>query len=390
LPLAASCLVALGQRALVGGRAQVRLEDVRVGQVDDGLFDLARQQALGLAHEVLVEGVLAADQHRPALARAPGAPPALPEAGHGAGKAGDQGHVETAHVDAELERAGRHHGAQLPVEQPAFYVAALLRGVAGAVGHDGLGGRAVAVADTPPHVAVDELGRLARRGEVDGAPPGQHGLGEHVARLGKGALAHAQGDVDEGRVPEHDRLLRSRRAVVVDGGERQADEALGEGLRVGDRGRGEHELGPRTVGLAEPAQAAHHLRHVRAEHAAVHVGLVEHDVAQVVQELGPAFVARQDAGVQHVGVGQQDGGAVAYAGALRARRVAVVERGDRPRQAQRGELARLVLGERLGGVEEERPAVGVVGEGVERGQREGQRLAAGGARGHDHVAALGQ
>ena len=107
-------LVGLLERPLVGRRLEVGLEDVRVGEVDDRVLDLARQQALGLAHEVLVEGVLAGDQHGPAAARPAGPAPALPEARHGARKPGDEREVELAHVDAELERAGGDHGASSP------------------------------------------------------------------------------------------------------------------------------------------------------------------------------------------------------------------------------------------------------------------------------------
>ena len=279
-----------------------------------------------------------------------------------------------------------HHGPQLAAEQPPLDVAALLRRVTGSVGHDGAGCQRIAILEAPARVAVDQLGRLARGGEVDRPPSGEHRLGQDVARLGQRALAHAEGDVDERRVPQDDRLLGSRRAVVVDRGEGQADQPFGERPRVGDGRRGQHELRLGAVGRAQPAQPAHDLGDVRAEHATVDVGLVEHDEAQVVQELGPVFVTGQDADVHHVGVRHEDGRGGADARALSPGRVTVVEGGDHARQAQTGEAASLVLGERLGGVDEERPAVGVAGEVVERWQRERERLAAGGAGGDDHVA----
>jgi hypothetical protein len=107
------------------------------------------------------------------------------------------------------------------------------------------------------------------------------------------------------------------------------------------------------------------------------VGLVEHHEAQAVQELGPALVAGQDADVEHVRVREQDGRAGPDARPLGARRVAVVERGGGARQGQRGELARLVLGERLRGVEKQRPAAGLARDRLEGRQGEGQGLAAG-------------
>ena len=65
---------------LVGGRLEVPRRDVRVVQVDDRLLDAAAQEALGLAHEVLVEGVLAGDQHGPAVPGAACPAPALAQA----------------------------------------------------------------------------------------------------------------------------------------------------------------------------------------------------------------------------------------------------------------------------------------------------------------------
>ncbi len=43
-----------------------------------------------------------------------------------------------------------------------------------------------------------------------------------------------------------------------------------------------------------------------AEDAAVVVELVDDDVLEVLEELDPLRVVRQDAGVEHVGVGQDD------------------------------------------------------------------------------------
>ena len=178
-----------------------------------------------------------------------------------------------------------------------------------------------------------------------------------------------------------------RGAVVGDSGERQADELLGEGLRVGDGGRREHELGCGAIRCAEAPQTADHLRRVGAEHAAVDVRLVEDHEAQMVQELGPAFVAGEDADVEHVRVAEQDGGAAADLGALRLRRVAVVDGRHGARQAQRAQLARLVLGQRLGRIEVQGARGRVLGAGVDGRKRETERLAARRAGGHDHVVA---
>ena len=66
-------------------------------------------------------------------------------------------------------------------------------------------------------------------------------------------------------------------------------------------------------------------------------------------------------------------------------RVAVVDRVTQEARPELGELARLVLGERLGGVEVERPGTRVMRERVEHRQVERERLAAGGAGCDDRV-----
>ena len=138
----------------------------------------------------------------------------------------------------------------------------------------------------------------------------------------------------------------------------------------------EHEPRVGAVLPAEAPQAAHDLGDVAAEHAAVDVRLVQYHVAQLVQELGPALVAGQDADVQHVGVGEQDRRRAPQQRPLVLRRVAVVDGGCHAGQAEAVELARLVLGERLGGEEEQGARLGVGGERLEDGELVAEALAA--------------
>ncbi len=129
---------------------------------------------------------------------------------------------------------------------------------------------------------------------------------------------------------------------------------------------------------------------MRAVDPAQAVQLVDHDVAQVLEELHPLGVVRQDALVQHVGVGDHDVRARADRLARVLRRVPVVgERADvRPdRLDHRVELGQLVLGQRLRGKEVERPRVGVLEDAVEDGKVVAEGLARGGRRDDDHVLA---
>ena len=92
-----------------------------------------------------------------------------------------------------------------------------------------------------------------------------------------------------------------------------------------------------------------------AEHAAIGVQLVDHDVAQVLEQLRPARMVRQDAGVQHVGIAEHDVRARANRAPRILRRVAVVgvhadglaaDLADRA--AQLVQLGHLILRQRLG------------------------------------------
>ena len=106
----------------------------------------------------------------------------------------------------------------------------------------------------------------------------------------------------------------------------------------------------------DPPQPSEHVGDVRAEHAAVHVGLVDDDVFEVREQLPPGVVVRQDPDVEHVGVGDHQVGLAADRAPLLAGGVAVVDRrADEAVQAEPLQRARLVLGERLGRVQEQRP-----------------------------------
>ena len=120
------------------GAEQVPAEDLGALVVEDRGLDGSLEEVVGVAAEELVERVLAGDVHRQAAAAAPGAPPHLAQRGDGPGEGDDDGRVELADVDAELQGVGRDHGAQLAADQATLELATLLGGVAGAVGSDEL------------------------------------------------------------------------------------------------------------------------------------------------------------------------------------------------------------------------------------------------------------
>ena len=343
-----------------------------------------------MAAEELVEAVDPGQVDREAVASAARPSPHLPQARDRAGEADADRRVELADVDPELERVGRDDREQIAGAQPRLDLAPLLWRVAGPVGSDPVGQvPAAALGQLVAGEALDQLDPAAAADEADRPRPGEGELGEHVGGLGERRAAGAGAAVEQRRVPDRDPPTGPRGAVGVDEVERRADQALGELLGVGDRRRGEDEARLGAVDRGDPAQPAQDVGDVGAEDAAVDVRLVDDDVAEPRQHLAPVLVVGQDADVEHVGVGQDQVGAAPDRGALLARRVAVVDRVPEAAGGDLDELARLVLGQRLGRVEVERPRVRVAGDRVEHRHVEGERLARRGAAGDDHVLGLG-
>ena len=130
--------------------------------------------------------------------------------------------------------------------------------------------------------------------------------------------------VDDRRVDEDEELLAARRAALVDELERLLGEPLGQLARVRNRRRRAEEDRVRSVVPADAAQPPQHVAQVAAEHAAVGVQLVDDHVAQVLEQLRPARMVRQDARVHHVGIAEHEVRARPDRAAGVLRRIAVV------------------------------------------------------------------
>ena len=108
----------------------VAVEHARVRVVEDRRLDPPAEQRLRLAHEVLVERVLARDEDGGPVPAPPGASPLLPQARDGAREADRDRAVEQPDVDPELERVRRRDAEQLALDEPTLDVAPLRRRVA--------------------------------------------------------------------------------------------------------------------------------------------------------------------------------------------------------------------------------------------------------------------
>ena len=372
----------------MGGAQQVAQVD-RLGLVvEDRGLHRAVEELVGMAAEELVERVLARDVDREALAAAPRPAPHLAQARDGSRKRRAHRGVQLADVDPELERVRRDHRQQLSRRQPALDVAPLLRRVAGAVRSDPRGKLAAAdLLEPHPDEALDQLDPAAAAQEANRPQPAPDELRHELCGLGEHRAAPHRLRVDHGRVPHRDAPPGARGAVAPDDRERNAGEPLGELDRVGDRGRGEHESRVGPVDARHAPQAAEDVCDVRAEDAAVGVRFVDHHPPQPGEHLAPAAVVRQNAHVQHVRVRQDEVGASADRRAVIPRRVAVVDRVAEPAEPELVELSSLVLGQRLGRIEVERPGTRVAHELVEDGKVEAERLPRCGPARHDDASA---
>ena len=325
---------------------------------------------------------------RPGLPPRPPGP--LPGAGDRPGVAGQHRDVERPDVDAELEGVGRDDAQDLARPQALLDLPPLERQVAAAVAAD----EALFLdrrLDVLFEVGQQDLGDEAAAGEDDRLEAVLEEDRGDAPRLVDVGPADAERGVDDRRRVEDEILAAARRAVVVDERDRRLDHLLGHLGRVGDRRRAEDELRVGAVEPGDPPQPPQDVGQVAAEDAAVVVELVDDDVLEVLEQLDPLGVVRQDPGVEHVGVRQDDvaAGPDGPAGVLG--RVAVVgEDADLLRQPPVDvvELGLLVLGQGLGREEVQGPRRRVLHDGVEDRQVVAERLARRGRRHDDDVLAL--
>ena len=124
------------------------------------------------------------------------------------------------------------------------------------------------------------------------------------------------------------------------------------------------------------------MRDMGAEHASQGVQLVEHHVVEGTEEACPPPVGGKDAGVEHVGVGQDHVGVATGPRPLLGAAVAVVGRRHDAGQVELPERPQLVLGERFRREQEQRGAAR--GRGLADRELIAQRLPRRGARRQRH------
>ena len=362
--------------------SDVAVEHARVRVIENRRLHLPVEQRVRLAHEVLVECVLAGDEHCQAMTAPPGSSPLLAQGCHCPRKPDRDRTVEQADVDPELERVRRRDPEQVAFDQSPLDLAPLFGRVARSVRRQPGGGLRV---DALCRETVDELGSLAALGKTDRAQAARDEGSQQPRRVAERAGPQSELGVEQLGIPEDDGSLRSSCGVVVDDLRLDPGQRRREVSGIGDRRRREQQLRLGSVHPCQTAEPAQDVADMRAEDAPVDVRFVDDEIAQVVHHIRPAVVVRQHSHVEHVGVREDHVRPFANLPPALCRSVAVVDRRADVRRPELCERARLVLGQGLGRVEVERPSFGLSGDRVQDGQVEAERLPRRRARGEDHV-----
>ncbi len=115
-----------------------------------------------------------------------------------------------------------------------------------------------------------------------------------------------------------------RGAVAVQHFDIRTDQPRGEFAGIGDRRGRENELRVPAVKSRDALEPAQHVGQMAAENAAIHVQLIDHDIAQIFEQARPLRVVRQDPAVQHVRIGKDDVSLLADGSPRIGRSVAVI------------------------------------------------------------------
>src|SRR5665213_3344892 len=194
------------------------------------------------------------------------------------------------------------------------------------------------------------------------------------------------------RVVTNEDLLSGGRAITVDQPEGGFQQRFCECLGIRNGGRTRDELWRRAVEFAEPPQPSHDVAEVASIYAAIVMKLIDHNVFQVFKKLGPLGVMREDAAVQHIGIGEHNVGPLAYGAPRILGSVAIVGEGAdvRPhRPDQTMQFFELIFRERLRREKIEGARAGLSGQTIEHGKVVAKGFTAGGGRYDDDIFAGG-
>ena len=374
--------LACGQRQFRCGADQLGTGDVRVVRVHGHRLHRPAEEVLRVAHEVLVQGVLVADEHHqrfPLLSAHPAGP--LPGGHHRARVADEQTDVQVADVDAQFQGRGGDNAQQAALGQARLDLPPLLGQETGTVRGD----QVLPLLEPLPGPDGDQLGHLARLAVDDGPQTATDRRFEHQGGGGGGRVE---------RVEEQHVARRPPGPGTGDLAGGRVDEQSGVFARIADGGRGEDKGRIGAVEGADALEPPQHPGHVAAEHAAVGVHLVDDHMAKAREKMTPFGMVGEQAEVEHIRVGDEHrrrqladlpapviGGVAVVDG----RRSGMTPYRLRQQAPQLLHGLQLVLGERLEREQAQGAAVRVAQVGLQDRQGVDEALARGRGRGHHRV-----
>jgi hypothetical protein len=119
--------------------------------------------------------------------------------------------------------------------------------------------------------------------------------------------------------------LAARRAIPIHQSDGGFDQSFGQFLWIADGGGGQDELRIRSVEFCHALQPPDYIGEMRTEHAAVGVHLINYNESQIAEKVRPVGVMRQNSGMEHVGVGENDIGVFTDNRTMGLGRIAVVD-----------------------------------------------------------------
>ena len=340
--------VVLGQRLLSSCRQQMPRHYIRVLRVNHAGLNRGVKHMLRVMHHKRVQRVVPGDQHRQPLVPGPARTPGLlPQRRQRARPPRDHHHVQPADVNPQLQRARRGHRPQLAPAQTRLQSPALLRQVPAPVGRD----RGGQLRRYPPHLVTyrvrQRLGSRARRNERNRPHPRARRIHQHACGLTDRRPALRLLTSHHRWLPQKKRASSLRRRIFRHRIRLPARKPAKRSRRVGHRRRRPHHRGPRPIQRRHPQQTAQHQRHMRPEHTSVPVRLVNNHKPQVLKPPAKPLMTRQNAAVQHIGIGENDVAVLPGPLPVRLRGVAIETARPHPLQRQRHELRQLIVPQRL-------------------------------------------
>ncbi len=271
-----------------------------------------------------------------------------------------------------------------------LHLAPLVGEIPPTIGDDGVADRGL-LDEAVTQILEHDLHRVAGLTEDDGADPCGGQIGSQAHGAVEVAGPDAQLGVHDRRVVDEDPPATAGRRRAIDEADlarRDADQPRGVLGRVVDGRRGADEGRAGAVEGCDPPEPTEDVSHVGAKDASIGVQLVDHHVAEILEAPGPAGMLGQNSGVEHVGIGQHQLGALPGRPPGIPGGVAIVDGGAdvEPGCADEAtDALLLVSGPGLGRVEVDGCRRGIPGDGVQHGQVEAEALATGRRGGDDDV-----